>query len=164
MISRRPSTTRVSLATAWVLSRVRIFASTARDFLTALLRSRDLNWAMVSSTSSREYQTVSVPEPVNSRIALRYRAPAATATRRMSAAAKPLSRPATTRLATRRLTSHSNGPGSVSSKSLTSNTSRRSGDPNAPKLDRCASPHSWTRNPGEGTVARSAAIGRAAPR
>ena len=41
---------------------------------------------------------------------------------------KPLSRPATARLATRRLTSHSNGPGSVSSKSLTSKTSRRSGD------------------------------------
>ena len=37
---------------------------------------------------------------------------------------------------------HSKGPGSVSSKSLTSNTSRRSGEVNAPKFDRCASPQS----------------------
>src|SRR5215218_9925861 len=34
-------------------------------------------------------------------------------------------------------------PGRVSSKSLRSNSSRRSGEANRPKLDRCASPHSW---------------------
>jgi hypothetical protein len=45
-------------------------------------------------------------------------------------ASKPRSRPATAKLATRRLTSHSNGPGSVSSKSLMLNTSRRSGAAN----------------------------------
>ena len=64
----------------------------------------------------------------------------------------PLSRPATAKLAASRLTSHSNGPGRVSSKSLTSKTSRRSGEANAPKLDRCASPHSCTRSPDEGVV------------
>ena len=83
---------------------------------------------------------------------------------RRSLAENPLSRPATARLAASRLTSHSNGPGRVSSKSLTSNTRRRSGEANAPKLDRCASPHSCTRSPEVGVEARSAAIGSAAPR
>ena len=67
-----------------------------------------------------------------------------------SLAVNPLSRPATARLAASRLTSHSNGPGSVSSKSLRSKTSRRSGEANAPKLARCASPHSCTRSPAAG--------------
>ena len=42
---------------------------------------------------------------------------------------RPLLRPASTKLAARRLRSHSNGPGSVSSKSLTSKSSSRSGEP-----------------------------------
>ena len=46
----------------------------------------------------------------------------------------PRSRPATAKLATRRFTSHSNGPGSVSSKSLTPKTRRRSGDANAAEV------------------------------
>ena len=49
-----------------------------------------------------------------------------------------------------RLTSHSHGPGSVSSKSLTSNTSRRSGEANTPKFDRCASPQHCTFSPDRG--------------
>ena len=85
-------------------------------------------------------------------------------TLRRSLAVNPFARPATARLAASRLTSHSNGPGSVSSKSLTSKTSRRAGEANAPKLARCASPHSCTRSPEVGVVARSAAIGSAAPR
>ena len=44
------------------------------------------------------------------------------------------------KLAASRLTSYSKGPGSVSSKSLTSNSSRRSGEAKAPKFDRWASP------------------------
>ena len=76
-----------------------------------------------------------------------------------SFASKPRSRPATAKLATNRFTSHSNGPGSVSSKSLTLNTSRRSGAAKAPKLDRCASPQSCTSSPVRGAPARSAAIG-----
>jgi hypothetical protein len=44
---------------------------------------------MASSTSRWEYQTSSVGEAANSRIALRYRAAAATATRRASATGYP---------------------------------------------------------------------------
>ena len=62
-----------------------------------------------------------------------------------SASEKSRSRPAISKLAARRFTSHSNGPGSVSSKSFTSNTSERSGEAKPPKLERCASPHSCTR-------------------
>ena len=44
-------------------------------------------------------------------------------------------------------------PGSVSSKSLTSNTSRRSGEANTPKFDRCASPQHCTVSPDRGVDA-----------
>ena len=60
---------------------------------------------------------------------------------------KSLSRAATIMLAASRLTSHSHGPGSVSSKSLTSNTRFRSGEANAPKFERCASPQHCTVRP-----------------
>jgi hypothetical protein len=77
---------------------------------------------------------------------------------------KPRSRPAIAKLAARRFTSHSQGPGRVSSKSFTSTTSRRSGAAKTPKFDRCASPHAWTRSPDWGVVARSMAMIAAAPR
>ena len=83
---------------------------------------------------------------------------------RRATPSKPRSRPATSKLATRRLTSHSNGPGSVSSKSLIPNTSRRSGPANVPKLERWASPHSWAFRAVRGSWARSQAITHAAPR
>jgi hypothetical protein len=54
--------------------------------------------------------------------------------------------------------------GGVSSKSLTSKRNFRSGEAKMPKLDRCASPHAWTTSPELGVVARSLAIGSAAPR
>ena len=57
-------------------------------------------------------------------------------------------RPATTRLVASRLTSHSQGPGRVSSKSFTSKTWSRSGVPKIPKLERWASPQSWGPKPG----------------
>ena len=60
---------------------------------------------------------------------------------------EPVVRPAISRLAANRFTSHSHGPGRVSSKSLRSNTSWRSGDANTPKFDRWASPQIWTVNP-----------------
>ncbi len=82
---------------------------------------------------------------------------------RVSALEKPLLRAAIVKLAAIRFTSYSNGPGSVSSKSFRSNSSLRSGEANAPKFDRCASPHSWTQ-PGRGRVLRSAAMILAAPR
>ena len=50
-------------------------------------------------------------------------------------------------LTARRLTSHSHGPGSVSSKSLMSNTSWRSGEAKTPKFERCASPQHCTVKP-----------------
>ena len=67
-----------------------------------------------------------------------------------SAGVSPLFRAAMVKLAAIRLTSHSNGPGRVSSKSLRSNTSLRSGEANAPKFDRCASPQSWASSPATG--------------
>ena len=73
-------------------------------------------------------------------------------------------RPATAKLATSRFRSHSNRPGSVSSKALMSNTSRRSGAANAPKFNRCASPHNYTLKSVLVERARSAAIRYAAPR
>ena len=72
-------------------------------------------------------------------------------------------RAATSRLAARRFRSHSNGPARVSSKSLTSKRSSRSGEANPPKFARWASPHSCTMMPDCAAVARSAAIGKAAP-
>ena len=83
---------------------------------------------------------------------------------RASALVKPLLRPATVKLAASRFTSYSNGPGRVSSKSLRSNSSRRSGEANSPKLDGCASPQSWTCRPAVGVPSRSAAMTIAAPR
>ena len=59
---------------------------------------------------------------------MRYISTAASTVARRSAAPKSRSRAATSMLAASRLTSHSNGPRSVSSKSFTSNTSDRSGD------------------------------------
>ena len=53
--------------------------------------------------------------------------------------------PPTARLVARRLRSHSNGAGRVSSKSLTSNTGRPSGEAKAPKLARWQSPQDCTR-------------------
>ena len=81
-----------------------------------------------------------------------------------SAFANPLFCAAIRKLAAIRLTSYSKGPGSVSSKSFRSNSSRRSGEANAPKFDRWASPHSCTVRPARGVFFRSAAMILAAPR
>ncbi len=75
-----------------------------------------------------------------------------------------MSRPAISMLAAIRFTSHSQGPGSVSSKSLGPNTRRRSGAANPPKFEMCASPQTCTTRPELGVSARSAAITAAAPR
>jgi len=73
-------------------------------------------------------------------------------------------RAAISRLAARRLMSHSKGPGMVSSKSFTSKRRSRSGAENVPKFMRWASPHSWVVRPVGSSWARSAAITAAAPR
>ena len=83
---------------------------------------------------------------------------------RASALVNPLLRAAIVKLAAMRFTSYSNGPGSVSSKSFTSNSSCRSGEANAPKFDRWASPQSCASSPAVGVSARSAAMIFAAPR
>ena len=89
--------------------------------------------------------------------------PAATAASATSGAIR-FCRAATTRLAAKRLTSHSNGPGRVSSKSRRSNDRFRSGVAHRPKFRTCASPHNWTISPLSGCDARSPAITAAAPR
>jgi hypothetical protein len=111
-----------------------------------------------SRTWRREYQTSRLRIDANSRIAVLYSPTDAVITCARSAFAKPLFRPAMARLAARRFTSHSHGPGRVSSKSLMSNSSSRSGDPNRPKFDTCASPQAWTLIPERGVEARSAAM------
>ncbi len=70
------------------------------------------------------------------------------------AAPRPRSRPHISMLAAKRFTSHSHGPGAVSSKSLTSKTSLRSEAANPPKFAIWASPHACTRNPVEGVSRR----------
>ena len=97
-------------------------------------------------------------------MARRYCPTVSSTARLRSAVENPRSRPAMTMLAASRLTSHSHGPGSVSSKSLTSKTSRRSGLAYRPKLSRWASPQACTVIPVTGVPARSAAMPRAAPR
>ena len=77
---------------------------------------------------------------------------------------KPFARPAMTKLADSRLTSHSQGPGSVSSKSLMSNIMRRSGEASSRKFSRCASPHNCALIPERGVSSRSPAMMAAAPR
>ena len=73
-------------------------------------------------------------------------------------------RAASTKEATSRLTSHSQGAGNVSSRSLMSKISRRSGVAKPPKFIRWASPHAWTWMPVVGVLARSAAMTPADPR
>ena len=106
----------------------------------------------------------SVPIAAESAIVSRYAFTDASVAVRASALVKPLLRAAIVKLAAKRFTSYSNGPGSVSSKSFRPNTKVRSGDANTPKLERCASPHSCTDRPAVGVSFRSAAMIFAAPR
>ena len=71
---------------------------------------------------------------------------------------RPIDRAASTKEATSRLTSHSHGAGSVSSKSLMSKMMLRSGVAKPPKFSRWQSPHACTLMPVLGVRARSAAI------
>jgi len=97
-------------------------------------------------------------------ISVRYMCTHRRAAVRIPRMGKPLSRAATATLAASRFTSQSKGAGSVSSKSFTSKTRRRSRAAYMPKLSRWASPHAWTRISVVGRCARSQAIGAAAPR
>ena len=97
------------------------------------------------STSIREYQTSMNGIWAKFSISVRYMCAHRRTAVRTDRAGKPFSRAATATLAASRLTSQSNEAGSVSSKSFTSNTSRRSGAANMPKFSRCASPQHCTR-------------------
>jgi hypothetical protein len=116
------------------------------------------------SMSRRAYHTSRLRMAAKRRIAARYSPTVSSTTRSWSRTPKSLSTAAISMLAASRLTSHSHGPGSVSSKSLRSKTSRRSGEAKTPKFDRWASPQHWTVSPELGVVARSWAMIRAAPR
>ncbi len=102
--------------------------------------------------------------PANSRIRSRYARTQARTVLFCSLIEKPFARAAVTKPAASRLTSHSNGPGSVSSKSLMSKTRRRSGEASSRKFSGWASPQSCTSSPVLGRGRRSAAMSAAAPR
>ena len=167
MIRRRPPTTSVSLAWAWSESFVRDFA-TMDDALAAIcssrlafsllvsLPARAARPAMIASMSTREYHTSRLPDSARRCISCRYVAPTSRAAVAQSFLEKFWSRPAMTTLAARRLRSHSHGPGSVSSKSLTSNIIDRSGEANRPKLLRWASPQTCV---GESRAGRGGQVG-----
>ncbi len=121
--------------------------------------------AAITSCSERcAYQMSMVRICANPAIASRYAVTDASVTACASAWVSSLLRAAIVKLAAMRLTSYSNGPGSVSSKSFRSNSNARSGDAKMPKFDRCASPQSWTVRLAFGVSFRSAAMILAAPR
>lgn len=116
------------------------------------------------SASALAYQTSRSRIPAKRHICSRYDLTVARTIVRRSASSKPFSRAAITMLAASRLTSHSHGPGSVSSKSLRSKSRLRSAEASSRKFIRCASPHSWVRKPDTGVRERSSAMMAAAPR
>ena len=149
-----PSTRSASLESACRLSRVwalatfcfAVFSMPWASFLRALPFWVATASSMVSiscSSDRRAYQMSRVPICANSAIASRYARTAVSVASRVSSLVNALFRAAMVKLAAMRLTSYSNGPGRVSSKSLRSNNRVRSGEAKTPKLDRWASPHSW---------------------
>jgi hypothetical protein len=128
MIRGLPSTSRVSFEKARILSLARVLArlrwKASRSFLPAAAPQR----SATADTSIFVYQTSRLPSSARRRIASLYSCAIAATIARRTRPLKPLSRPATEKLAASRFTSHSQGPGRVSSKSLTSKTSSRSGE------------------------------------
>ena len=141
------------------------FASIRFSALASFKVACRLTLARISSTSMREYHMSRFPMAANARMFSRYERPTSWLIAARCFSSKPRSRPATAKLAASRFTSHSNGPGSVSSKSLRLKTILRSGAAKPPKFDRWASPQSWVCSPVRGPLAeRSDAIRYAAPR
>ena len=159
-----PSTRSVSFLTArrLVLRRALAngFANTIRPFLPSFPPKRSTS----SLALRRSYQTSRWLSFAKPRIPSRYSRTQAVTIRCRRSAGSPTSRPAISTLAAIRLTSHSHGPGSVSSKSFGPKTSLRSGAANPPKFEMWASPQACTTIPESGVAARSAAITAAAPR
>ena len=125
-----------------MLSFVRTFATSVWMRFICLRDADAPTCLRIASTSRRVYQTSMLRISAKRAIASRYSRAAAITTEPQAASSKPRSRPATAKLAASRFTSHSNGPGSVSSKSLMLKTRLRSGAAKMPKLERCASPQS----------------------
>ena len=164
-----PSTLAVRLARTRTLSRARACDTACSIARTSALPTRFIRCSSRIRSRNRPtsrcwYHASRVFIPAARRIWIRYELTPAVTIARRSDRSNPRSRPNTSKLAAIRFRSHSHGPGSVSSKSLTSKTIWRSGVPNTPKFERCASPHSWTVMPELGVDARSAAMMSAAPR
>src|SRR5262249_33634989 len=151
-------TTRVSFANALRLVLVRAFVRSRLICLVSGrgdLRPKGLYEAVDVGSRVPQIEGADGCEVVHR---LRYERTTGAQMRVRTLGAKPWSRPATAKLATRRLMSHSKGPGSVSSKSLTSKVKRRSGVAKTPKFERWASPQSCAYSPVRTPCARSAAI------
>ena len=159
-----PSTIVVSLPNARMLSLLCAFATLRSNRRSCLASAKLCIRRAMSSRSSRANQMSMLRIPAKSCMASRYARTTARLMTLRCLASNPRSRPATAKLATSRLTSHSNGPGNVSSKSLTLKTSRRSGAAKTPKFERCASPQSCTCRSVCGVAARSPAMSAAPPR
>ncbi len=116
VIRGSPSTIVVSLPKAFMLSFVRplaTFASIRFSSPSCVLRAQPAagSRAISSSMSIREYQSGRLPIAENVRMLSRYERPTSRLIAARCFSSKPRSRPATAKLATSRLTSHSNGPG-----------------------------------------------------
>ena len=141
-----PSTTSASLFSACTLSRFLAFAAMAWARFSAFLAAAFLDLLafpsvpsfLIAANMSRSdrcaYQTSILPISANPSIASRYARTESRVTACVSASEKPLFRAAIVKLAASRSTSYSNGPGSVSSKSFTSNSSVRSGESEHPEV------------------------------
>ena len=109
------------------------------------------------------YQTSMLLGAANSRIAWRYAATASDDRPRVPCA-EAVARAPIAKLAARRLTSHSQGPGSVSSKSLMSKTRLALGGPEGAEVRQVRVAAKLDVRPEVGVLARSVAIDAAAPR
>ena len=112
--------TRVSRSNACSLSRVSALRTALRFRFSSWRGKRFWYSAMAVSMSSRAYQTSRLPCAAKSIIAIRYDCASSRMIAYRFAGEKPSARPAISKLVARRLRSHSHGPGSVSSKSVTS--------------------------------------------
>ena len=159
-----PSTRSVSFASARRLVLRRAFANGLENRSRPLGPSLPPKRATSSLALRRSYQTLRWLSRAKPRIATRYSLTQSVTILRRRWVGSPTSRPAISTLAAIRLTSHSHGPGSVSSKSFGLKISLRSGAAKPPKFAIWASPHDCTMMPLSGVLARSAAITAAAPR
>lgn len=142
---------------AWTLSR--LFCSALAELCASPCNSSDM-----LSMSIRSYQMSSSRFVAKSAMADRYSVAVDFVQDRATVLDRPLARAARTTDVVSRFTSHSKGPGFVSSKSLTSKITDRSGAANMPKFARCASPQSCALSPVRGMSERSEAMMIALPR